>query len=356
MICKLQLRNFQSHKRSIIELSKGVNVFTGQSDKGKTAIIRAIRFIKDNKPSGDEFRSWWGGNTEVEVTFDEGNIIKRTRTNTENSYTINDETPLKAFGQGVPDEVKKILNLDDVNVQNQMDAPFLLSETSGEVANHFNRIAGISIIDKSISKAKSAIAKTKQSIEHYEEDLTEKQEQFTKYKDLDVYEKEVKTLNDLDGQKRKLDGEIVTLNMWTNRIKKINNQLENINEFLQLEKPVKDLLIQKDKAFHIAMNIARINKLLKSIDTIDKQLTDSDTLLNLEPTIKELLTKQHNKGLVLSRLKALNNLVGKYITLTNKWQENQEKLVGLDNTLTVYWGNTEFCPLCKQEIKHEHIN
>lgn len=356
MISKIKIVNYQSHKRTLINLHHGVNVFVGQSDKGKTGIIRAIRWLVYNKPAGDEFRSWWGGSTSVQLTFDDGNTITRVKSNTENYYQINEETPLKAFGQGVPQEVQKILNLEDVNIQQQLDAPFLLSETAGEVAAHFNRIAGISVIDRSLTKAKSAIAKTKQSIEHREADLQEKQEQLTGYKDLDTIEKQVKYLSDLEGKKKQIEFDTVVLKTKIGRLNIIEEESTEIKEYLQLEKPVKNLL-EKDKLWTtVNAGLKKLRILVLRINTIDKQLTDSNTLLDLEPAINLLLFKVKQKGLFQGDLKALNNSVGKYTTLTNKWQENQEKLVELNNTLTVYWGSTEFCPLCKQEIKHEHIN
>lgn len=353
MIESIKICGFQSHKRSIIHLSPGVSVILGKSDCGKSALLRAIRFVVYNKPAGDSFRNWSGSNTEVELTFSDGNVIKRTKTNSENSYTINDEKPLKAFGQGVPDEVQKILNMSYVNLQQQLDSHFLLSETSGEVAAHFNRVANISVIDKSVGKAKREITKTKQSIEHREADLVEKQEQLVGYKDLDSIEKQVKYLSNLDGQKRKIDGDVVALNMWVNRVNKIDNQVDSIKEYLQLEKPVNELL-KKDKLWITAnAGLKKLRLLVQRIDTIDKQLVDSDTLLNLEPAVNLLLFKVKQKGLLSGNLRALNNLVVKHTTLTNKWQENQEKMVELNNTLTEYWGQTKVCPVCGQGIKLE---
>ena len=61
MIQSLQINNFQSHKYSVMELHKGVNVIIGPSDSGKTTILRALRWLVWNRPSGDAFRSDWGG-------------------------------------------------------------------------------------------------------------------------------------------------------------------------------------------------------------------------------------------------------------------------------------------------------
>lgn len=348
------IKGFQSHKRTIIELSEGVNVFVGQSDKGKTGIIRAIRWIVHNKPNGDAFRSWFGGTTSVQLTFDDGTTITRLKSNTENYYQINEEVPLKAFGQGVPDEVKQLLNLEEVNIQSQLDAPFLLSETSGDVAQHFNRIAGISVIDRSLTKAKSAIVRTKQSIEHHEADLQEKQEQLKGFEDLDTIEKKLKRISDLDGEKKQLEFDIVVVKKKIGRLNIIGEQMSEIDEYLQLEQPVKDL-IEKDKLWIATnMELKKLRPLVIRLNTIDKQLVENDKLLEIEQPINNLLSKVQNKQAIQGVLKRLNILVGTYTTLTKKGQENDETLVELNNTLAIYWGNRKTCALCGQEIKHTH--
>ena len=44
-IKKILLKNFQSHKDSVIECHEGLNVFVGESRNGKTAIQRALDFV-----------------------------------------------------------------------------------------------------------------------------------------------------------------------------------------------------------------------------------------------------------------------------------------------------------------------
>ena len=42
MIKKLHLKNCQSHKDSLLEFSPRLNVFVGDTDSGKSAIIRGL--------------------------------------------------------------------------------------------------------------------------------------------------------------------------------------------------------------------------------------------------------------------------------------------------------------------------
>ena len=76
MIKKLHIRNFQSHKDSRLIFSDGVNVIVGNSDSGKSAILRALNWVITNRPSGDSYISNWGGPTYVIVETEEGTVIR----------------------------------------------------------------------------------------------------------------------------------------------------------------------------------------------------------------------------------------------------------------------------------------
>ncbi|HCL4480226.1 TPA: metallophosphoesterase [Clostridium botulinum] len=47
-ITKIVLENFQSHESTILEISKGLNIFVGESCQGKSSILRALAWIFDN--------------------------------------------------------------------------------------------------------------------------------------------------------------------------------------------------------------------------------------------------------------------------------------------------------------------
>ncbi|WP_035425703.1 AAA family ATPase, partial [Halalkalibacterium ligniniphilum] len=51
----VRLENFQSHLDTSIDFSTGLNVIVGQSDSGKTSILRAIRWVLYNQPRGTDF-------------------------------------------------------------------------------------------------------------------------------------------------------------------------------------------------------------------------------------------------------------------------------------------------------------
>lgn len=345
MISTLKIKNFQSHKRENINFSSGVNVIFGQSDKGKTALIRALRWTMYNKPNGDDIRSNWGGDTEVEVTFADGNTILRKRTNSENSYTLNNEK-LKAFGQGVPQEVVKTINMDDVNIQQQLDAHFLLSETSGEVAIHFNKIAGISIIDKSIGKAKKAVADTKSSIAIHEADYVDKLEQHKRYETLTSVEKMLKNIERKEDKKKELHFDTTVIKTKVGRLNIIKEEFEEINQTLALEPQVQEIL-KKDKLW-IENNVAvkKLRLLVIKLKECDKKITYADAIVVHEQTVKTLIQKQNDVSVMKHNLSSLKSLVSKHITQSKILAGNAGKLAELISKLA----SVNICPTCKQKV------
>ena len=186
MIKNITVANFQSHKLTTLDLHPGVNAIVGSSNSGKTAVLRALYWLRFNRPSGVDFVSHWNqaknGNpikpTTVDIQLTDSLGIQRRRAKDFNGYIVHDprtEAPgkeLEAVKTDVPEEIESALNMSDVNIQRQMDAPFLLSASSGEVARFFNRIIRLDLIDRVLSSAESRRRKTKQDIERLTESET----------------------------------------------------------------------------------------------------------------------------------------------------------------------------------------
>ena len=100
MIKKIKIENFQSHRDTELEFSKGVNVITGLSNSGKTAIIRAFQLLKNNRPLGFRYNRTKNP-TKIEFEDFDGNKAKLTKTKKEAIYKTN-TIELKKIGSDVP--------------------------------------------------------------------------------------------------------------------------------------------------------------------------------------------------------------------------------------------------------------
>jgi len=154
MIKNIQIKDFQSHKDSQLTLDPGVNVVIGSSDCGKSSIIRAIKWVTQNRPQGDSFRNNQlkpKEEVKVDLTFKEGSTVSRLKSSKINSYVVG-KKELKALRSDVPEEVKKLIRIKEVNLQSQhpSDQYFLLTDSPGQVAKKFNEVVGLEIMDKAM--------------------------------------------------------------------------------------------------------------------------------------------------------------------------------------------------------------
>lgn len=151
MIQKIDIKNFRSHKNTELEFVKGVNCIIGNPDSGKTNIIRAINWVLFNRPLGFRMHSDFVDDpTNVTIELFDGKGVSFTKSKSRSVYDCNGEE-LKAIGSDVPDEVKRILQMSELNIQRQLDKPFLICDSSGEVAKIFNRITRLEKPDKAVS-------------------------------------------------------------------------------------------------------------------------------------------------------------------------------------------------------------
>lgn len=156
MLTKLVLRNWQCHGRRTIELSPTVTVLVGETDAGKTSVLRLLKWIALNRPDGDSFIShgqeFARGTLEVD-----GHKIVRKKGKGENSYSLDGEKYV-SFGKGkVPDDISRLLNISPLNFASQLDPPFWFSLTPGEVSRELNSIVNLGRIDDALSNAASAV-------------------------------------------------------------------------------------------------------------------------------------------------------------------------------------------------------
>ncbi len=135
----------------------GLTVVTGPSDSGKTNILRILKWVFFNTPSGTDFIRVGASFARATVALESGDTIVRWRsTGSINRYMVNGET-YEGFGGGVPLEVSQITGIRPVaigdlninlNLAEQLDGPFLGSSISAPArAKVLGKLAGTEEID-----------------------------------------------------------------------------------------------------------------------------------------------------------------------------------------------------------------
>lgn len=295
MIKSLEIKNIQSHKNSRLEFSPGINALVGTSNNGKSAILRALIWAITNRPLGTEILlSNWAydskgkQNEEMSVTVEkENSTLTRRKTKTENEYEINGEV-LEAIKTDVPEDVRKFFALTETNIQKQQDTPFLLSLSSGKIAEYFNRIVRLDIIDRVLTNAETNRRKMKNNFETAEEDEKKLESELEKYNWLESVEKLIekykvvnekfeevydrreilqesverfeeidkKKFPDFESEKEKIKN-----------IEKLETESESLNE--QIESLSESILKFKNLSKKSSVDFSKEKKLIKAIEEIN---------------------------------------------------------------------------------------
>jgi len=168
----LLIQNFQTHDKTRVDFAPGITCIVGPSDVGKSAVIRALRWVCDNTPGGDAFIRHGAKGCTVKLIADGRTIARRRSPGGEiNEYHLDDQE-FKAFGRGVPEPVSRHLNLGAVSWQGQHDTPYWFGETAGEVSRQLNAIVNLGVIDDCLAAVASTRNKARTRLDVAEENLT----------------------------------------------------------------------------------------------------------------------------------------------------------------------------------------
>jgi DNA repair protein SbcC/Rad50 len=346
MLTSLHLQNFQSHKDAHLEFAPGVNAIVGESDSGKTAILRALRWLTWNRPGGDDIRSSWGGDTRTQLIIGD-DIIEREK-GKENLYLL-DGLAFKAFGTDVPEEIQKALNINEINFQQQLDRPFLLDDSPGAVAGHFNKIAHLDSIDRVSQLVQKWTRQLVQDITSNEKRIKEYEEALIQYENISDMEKEVINAETLSDQLNTKVDQCRQLNDLLMRLSRIEEEIEKKSELLPLEPLLDSAIALQQECMKKDKDCSALHSLIQKLQRAESDLGRQMKVTEAGPAVDEAMQMWKNISLMNARR-------GEFELLLTKIKNTLYRLEGAEvltkeaqQTFDRYMPST--CPLCGQEIK-----
>lgn len=326
-ILEIDIINFQAHSNTHLDADSSMLILGGESNNGKSSIIRALGWLisnKVNRLSPDDFISHKvttknkkgeyvmskDAQCSVSIKFidenDKEHTITRTKSKDENFYLV-DNVKLSAIGVGVPEEVSDLLAMREANIQKQTDNYFLLTLTPGQITTTLNQLVHLDTID--IANKFNKSEKTKYSSEYkqlgetiselkVELDHTKHIPQLVEdfayskelYQQISEYKNSLKLLNELTDEYNNCTDmllDIPNLDTIGSKIKKLQGYLDEYYEGVDKE----------DILFEYVDNINENKKRLKRINNIS-----SDEFKEFNLIIDEYIDAN-------SKLSKLNNLI-----------------------------------------------
>jgi len=365
MLNSIRLINFRSWKDSLIEFHPGVNVITGENDSGKTNILRGINWVANNRPTGEDLRSYWGGDTISQLAVnnkDTTQTVERFRSDSENLYRIvGQKEPFKSFKQGVPEAVAKVLNFSPTNIQFQLEGPFLLGQSPPDVAKHYNDAVNLEIIDRSISNIAKMLRDEKGNRTKLKADQESQIEKLKAFDWLPEAEEQLVKLEKMQVVIRRLELEYASLSGMATDLKTRSEEYDKLNEVAKHEKATNALLklneqidIEVDEHNELESLIDKLQSLKEQSEKFEEMLQQKKFADKLIHQAKQIDAKRGEfleleglgKGLV-----ALEHRISKYATVL-KFESKANSLSELDKQIDAKTGEyNDLFDLVKQQGK-----
>lgn len=349
MINKLHLKNFQAHKNTSLSFSDGLNVIIGDSDQGKSSIIRSLYWLFFNQPSGNEFINRKSDWCSVKAIVDKKETIERFRNKSKNRYVINDSN-FDAIRTDVPNELKEVINIKAVNIQLQDDPYFLLSSQPGEIARSLNKVVGLDQIDSSLKYVNSLLRKENSDINNLNEYIQEKEDELSKYKNLDKIESRNNEFKQIQKNLKQAKRNRARVKELINKITDLEHSLEaesSINAakkiVQKIEKLQKKMQESSNKQSEIKQTIKKLKKAQKTISKIEpKKKQIDDCIKQIEQCQKQA------QEIPLEKISNTIKSIKKQNKIIKQHENDYQKLL---ETFQDYKSKIKFCPTCEQKLQ-----
>ena len=404
MFKKLSITNFQSHKDTFITFDPGINVITGTSRSGKTAVLRALRWLYENRPRGNNFIRHTTTRADVILSVDNNDkevMVARVRDKKDNCYIINtssnmlavDDVKYEALRGTVPEEVSEVLNISDINIQSQFDPYFLILDTPGSVGQYVTKITKLDEVDQLLRRFSSKIRKTEEIITAVDNSVDECNSKldeldridFKKYAySLSVFKTASSRIDDITSslleltklinstksafkQLDKIDPNIEYVIRDANTVllsySDIDNDLRAVQDFVYTYSDIdKELisipdnidaaLVNGNKAFDlcaqsilnygtIRVDINKVKRIEDELEYIPKDI--KKVVHHGDKVLTAILNNVSKINMLYGYINNTKSLIDKYESSSNEYSVLCVKKTELTNSLTV-------CPICCQEL------
>ncbi len=292
MIDRIKLTNFRVFDSRDLKLEK-ITTFVGPSDSGKTSLLTALGWVCFNQPSGDAFIRDGESFARVSILCD-GRTITRQR-GKENLYKL-DGKPLSAFGKsGVPEDIEKVLSVSDLNFQWQLDEPFLLTDTPGNISKALNKIINLGAIDDAMSKAAQQSRKAQSVLAVVESRVSEAREKKRELAPVVEMDAALKAIEAKERDAEALRGEFRRLSSVIEELEPLDAAIEvrerAVDRFAAIEAKYK--AVKKDR-----ISYDKLCGLITQIESIDAKIGKGKIpdIRTLEESVNRVikLREKHN--------------------------------------------------------------
>ena len=355
MLISIDIKYFQGIESASLDFSTGLNVIKGPSHKGKSSIVRALKWLLLNEPRGFGFFSHFRPDkeiTSVSGLFSEGIRITRKRSGTDSgSYEIHRPGEkvkiLKALNTGVPDEVMQITKMNEINLRSQDDGRFLLDDNPGARAKYLNKLVGLEVIDKTLKKVNSEVTAQNSRMAVIDEDIADLETGLQKYKNIEKTKKLIKTIDGMCAEVSKLSIDQQTIQDLCTSIEEAQETVHNMSEWLVVERELEAISDMIKKYNEVSQNYTTINSIITSVERERAKIAKVTNILEAEKDVAEIDVLLNEHKSVSSELKLISGII-------DNIEKEKEKIAKLSYSIKVsvdLLDQEDVCPTCGQHVE-----
>lgn len=353
MLSGVDIENFQAHKKLSLSFKPGVNSIVGPTDVGKSAIIRALWWACRNGLSGDGFIREGAKQARVTVAVDGLGGITRARGGKDGNLYQMEGKDYVSFASGVPDEVREVLAMDDLNFQLQFDAPFWFGSSASEVSRQLNAIVNLGLIDEALSEVAGKLRQARTQVQVLEETTKQAKKRFTELEHVPAMEEQLARIEELETRVNKVQSRASRLKELIEEAKQHARRRREESEALDALQPAlqagKAALSAQTRRQEAAAQTASLRRSLERLRSARAVLEAG------VPDIAPLLQIQSRLAEAGKRRRRLSDLI---VDARDGFQEVRQRKAKLDEAraeLAPFSG--QVCPVCLGRGKlvfHEH--
>ncbi len=345
-IRRLVIDNFQSHEHTEVEFGSGLNVVVGPSDFGKSALVRALRWVLYTEPRGANFIRAGTKVCQVKVEMDDGAVVTRLRSTTgKNQYLLKrpgeDELVFEGFGNEIPVEIIQVTGVRkividerskvELNLGAQLDGPFLLSENGAVRAKVIGQLGGVHILDWAQKSVNTELRRFGEQEKRCQEELLRLAEALKSYEHLPELQEKIEQIGVLVCKAEDVAGKIEELTALQSEWEENRRALAGVERVLaalerleQAETGCRKLEKCSEEyrsLINLFIEISQVNRQVKQADQVIADTAQVPAVGEYLQRVDPLFREWRELSLIAGDLKNIAHYLKKILYITGRTKE-----------------------------------
>lgn len=362
MIKRITLKNFEAHEDSTIEFSDGLNLIIGQSNQGKSSIVRALSLVVANRFEHDSVRTGAQFCT-VKVETDKGSITAE-RGEDINHWII--ETPkgkkeYRNIGLSVPPEALEILGMGErvrgeikelPNIMFQLEKHYMLSEIDGKkttansIARMMDEAIGIGGMEELIKDIAADFTSKKKELGTRNIQISELKGKILDFSIFEDYRKSIESARKAYDEVETLEKLMKDAYSISDRLDKNKVSIAGINARLEKSEGIKELSDVVTTQINKYLLLKRAIELVSSINGIEERINICNGIIDFDEDIKKIESCKSSITNASQMLRTARELYKKIRSISNRIINSEKELSLKEQELSIMKAELGECPLC----------